>query len=285
MKDSILSQIGNTPIIEFIPNGKNRVFAKLEYFNPFGSIKDRAAYQIITDATKNGTVHHKKDIVEATSGNMGIALSAISNIIGLSCTIIMPENMSESRKRIIKAYGAKLILTPQEKGIIGAIELAKSIAEESDAFYVDQFNNPSSIIAHLEGTAPEIYNHMGQNCDIIILGVGSGGTISGIGQYFKTKSPNTQIIGVLPSIYPHKIQGIGAGFTPKILNKSVIDTIITVSDQEAFAGQNELVRAHGIFAGISSGAVFSAYKKLETNSNLLNKRILLIFPDSGERYI
>jgi cysteine synthase A len=284
LHNSILSLIGNTPVIKTYQN-YNYLYFKLEFKNPFGSIKDRAAYKIICDSIACGKLKNHCNIIEATSGNMGISLSAISKIYGNTCTVVMPENMSESRKNLIRSYGADLILTPQEKGIQGSIDLAQELSIKNGFYWTDQFNNQSSVLAHFESTAPEIYKQTNHSCDYVLAGIGSGGTISGIGQYFKKISPRTQIIGVLPESYPHKIQGIGAGFTPSILNLSLIDKVIRVSDEESEIGKNELLNIYGIFAGFSSGAVFSAYKKLTSDQALKNKHIVLILADSGERYI
>lgn len=287
MSKTILEIIGNTPIvslknIESYFSTKTQIFAKLEYFNPFGSIKDRAALQILNEAAINSNTR----IVEATSGNMGIALSAISKIRGHKATIVMPENASESRKKIISSYGAELILTPSELGMSGAIEKVNEIlTNEKNIFFTNQFDNPSSVKAHYQTTAPEIYNQTQRKVDAIICGIGSGGTIMGLYNYFKNISPNTKIIGVLPKRFPHKIQGIGAGFTPEILDLELIDRVVYVEDEQAFAYQQIILNKEGIMAGISSGAVLAAAIELSKRRKFHNKRVVLIFPDSGERYI
>lgn len=287
MRKTVLEIIGNTPLVS-LKNIENyfylnvHVFAKLEYFNPFGSIKDRAAFQIINDAK----ISPKDRIIEATSGNMGIALSAISKIKGHKATIIMPENASEARKKIIASYGADLILTDAESGMTGAIEKAKEILSiEPNIYYANQFNNPSSVKAHYLKTAPEIYRQTEKDVDVIICGIGSGGTIMGISSYSKKYSPRTEIIGVLPTNFPHKIQGIGAGFVPKILDTNAIDKIIYVNDEEAFFHQQILLNKEGIMAGISSGAVLAAAIVQLRSKQYIDKKVVLIFPDSGERYI
>lgn len=283
---SIIDTIGNTPIIELknIEKGSgNTIYAKLEQFNPFGSIKDRAAKQIIEDAENSGELYHEKSIVEATSGNMGIALSALSLIKGYKCTIVMPENASLYRKKIIKLYGANLILTPAGEGMRGSIAEAERISKFGNFFYTNQFSNQSCLNAHKNATAPELYSQLNGNIDYIIAGIGSGGTISGIGEYLKTIKPSIRIIGVLPDTVPHGITGLGAGFTPPILNQSVIDEILYVETSKASSACLDLLRKEGLFAGISSGAALSA--AIEISRLEKNKNIVIIFPDGGERYI
>ncbi len=287
--NSILRTIGNTPLvrlqaIEEALDLKGKLYAKLEYFNPFGSIKDRAAYKMILDAEASGLLS-SKTVIEATSGNLGISLSAICCVKGYKCIIAMPENMSDTRKKLLKSYGASLILTKSSLGMSGSINKVNSILQNTDAFYCDQFNNPSNIASHIEGTAPEIDIESQGKVDAIISGIGSGGTISGLGRYFKERYRDVQIFGVEPNTFPHKIQGIGAGFTPSILDHSVIDKIFTISYESAQYKSKLLISCSGIFAGVSSGAVLSLGIDLAKQNKYRNKNIVLIFADGGERYI
>lgn len=290
MINSILEIIGNTPLVrlenfEHKNELHTKIYAKLEYMNPFGSIKDRAALQIIKDA-ENQIGNNTFELIEATSGNMGIALSAIGLMKGYKTTIIMPENASEMRKKVIRSYEADLILTPQNLGMRGSIEIAHQIQNSgTNVFFANQFENVSSIKAHYLTTAPEIFLQSNREVDAIVCGIGSGGTIMGIAKYFKEFSCKTKIIGVLPCKQPHRIQGIGAGFKPKILDLDLIDEIICVDDEEAIVSQHTLVKTEGIFVGPSSGAVISAAQKISYNAEYHNKKIVLIFADSGERYI
>ncbi len=292
--------IGDTPIvrlgkIEKTLGDRVRIYAKLEFLNPFGSIKDRAAKQIILDAEKKRRIDKDIGIIEATSGNMGISLAAICAHKDYPCTIVMPENMSESKQKLIRAYGAELILTSAPRGMLGAVKKANEIAENNiNTYYPKQFENYSSVKAHKKTTAKEIYFQANQNCGIVIAGIGTGGTISGIGQFFKSICANTEIIGVEPAASPyltqhrsgeHGIQGIGAGFMPKLLDLSVIDRVITVTDEEAIEACRLLSVKEGIFAGPSSGAVLAACYKLAKFPENQNKTAALIFADSGERYL
>lgn len=284
--NTILSKIGNTPLIRLC-NIENEtqaeIYAKLEYFNPFGSVKDRVAKQIIVDAEERGLIIKGSRIVEATSGNTGIALAAISAVKGYGCTIIMPENSSPIRKKLIRLYGAELILTSSKGGMAESVRYAKELSATNGVFYADQFSNRSSVDAHRNNTAPEIYTQLSGDIDVVIAGIGSGGTIMGIAEFFKGLKRNTRVVGVLPKKASHCITGIGAGFDPKILDYSIIDEIVSVHDDEACKGCSELLEKEGIFAGISSGAVFAAAKRIVKNEK--NKKIVMIFPDSGERYL
>ena len=283
---SIFDTIGNTPIIRLKNIEKeteNILYAKLEQFNPYGSIKDRAAKQIIEDAEKTGLLKSGGKIIEATSGNMGIALSAIAHAKGYKCSIVMPENTSSYRKKIIRLYGSELILTPAYDKMLGAIRKAELISQSEDVYYTNQFCNRSCVDAHKNGTAPEIYNQLEGNVDYIIAGIGSGGTISGIGEYFKTVNPSVHIVGVLPDNNSHGITGIGAGFEPPILNKSVIDEIVYVETLCATNACYDLLEREGLFTGISSGAALAVAIKI--SQQVKNKNIVIIFPDGGERYI
>lgn len=261
------------------------VYAKIEYGNPFGSIKDRVALQIIEEAERNGYINCDSHIIEATSGNMGIALAAICEIKGYPCTIIMPENMSQKRKEIIKNYGANLILAPKENGMNGSINLVQDIISENrEYYYTNQFNNIAAINSHILFTAPEIYNQLNGDIDIIIAGIGTAATIMGLALYFKQHNSSIKIIGILPSNYPHKIQGIGAGFEPPMLNRDLIDDVICVDDFEAFEEQMKIYKNDKIAVGISSGAVISGLKKYVMCNDCSKKNIVLIFPDGLDRY-
>lgn len=282
---SILDTIGNTPIVrleyfESLYNLKAHLYAKLEYFNPFGSIKDRAALRIIRDAENQGLLHNQV-IVESSSGNLGVALSAISNIKGYKCIIVAPNNISETRKKLISKYNAEIILTDSKYGMSGANEIAQSICSKINGFYCDQFNNESSILAHYTSTAPEIYKDMNNNIDVIICGIGSGGTITGIGKYFSEVNQDTKIYGVLPDTFPHDIYGIGAGFTPSILNFDYIEDILYSSVKEANEACFDLLKYMSISVGKSSGAVLSKAIKLAQTDELKGKNIVMIFADRG----
>ena len=244
------------------------------------------ALRIIEEAEKNGNINNKSHIIEATSGNMGIALAAICNIKGYRCTIIMPENMSQKRKEIIESYGANLILTPKENGMNGTINLVQKIIDkDSEYYYTNQFNNTAGIDSHMLFTAPEIYNQLNGNVDIIIAGIGTAATIMGIAQYFKQHNSSIKIIGILPSNYPHKIQGIGAGFEAPMMNRHLIDDIIYIEDSEALEEQIKIYKNDEIAVGISSGAVIAGLKKYILFNDCSNKNIVLIFPDGLDRYL
>ncbi len=286
--NNILEAIGNTPLVKIQAN----IFAKLEFLNPFGSIKDRAAHQIIIDAEKGGVLQKNMTIIEATSGNMGISLSAIGGIKGYNTTIVMPENMSLRRRELIKAYGGELILTNAEKGMRGAIEEAERFSKNENVFMPRQFENASGVLAHFLTTAPEIYRQMQGRVDAIVCGIGTGGTITGIANYFHGR--NVKIIGVEPKKSPfltrgysgaHNIQGIGAGFCPKILNIDLIDEIIAISDEDALFCARAVLKNQGLFVGISSGAVYAASVKIAEREEFKNKNIVTIFADGGERYL
>ena len=289
MKNSILDTIGNTPIVKI---GSN-IFAKLEYFNPFGSVKDRAALQILRDAKENGLINEGSTVIEATSGNMGISIAAIGKIMGYKTIIVMPENMSPRRRELISAFGGEVVLTSKEKGMLGAIEKAQIMAKEIDgAFMPRQFENFSGVWAHYLTTAPEIEKQTGGEVDAIVCGIGSGATIMGISNYFYGK--NVKIFGVEPLKSPfftqgysavHRIEGIGAGFCPQIMNINLIDEIIAVSDEDALSCANELCENKGLFVGISSGAVYYASKQIEKREEFKDKNIVMIFADSKDRYL
>lgn len=288
IKKSIISLIGHTPLIRLREYEKNyginaNLYAKLEYLNPFGSIKDRAALQIISDAEERGLLKHGNEIIEASSGNMGIALSAISNLRGYKCTIVMPENVSQRKIELIKGYLGNVILTNVKGGMIESIRIAKeTVNKDKSVFYCDQFNNISSVNAHFYTTAQEINSQI-DRVDAIVCGIGSGGTATGLYKYYKNK--DTKIYGVLP-LDNNYIEGIGAGFITSILEAGIMNTIIRVSRDDAIKSCSEVAKSEGILLGISSGAVLSACKILcQEIKQFRNKNIVLIFADSGERYV
>ena len=293
----IKSKIGNTPIKRLLNyekkyNINTPIYAKLEYQNIFGSIKDRSALQMIEDAIKSGELNQDKSIIEASSGNLGISIAAISNLLGYKCEIIMPENMSNRRKELIKSYSANLILTDATKGMTLSINTAITLAHQnSNYYYVNQFANKSNVRAHLK-TANEIDLQLNGNIDYIIAGIGSGGTVTGLGEYFKNS--HTKIIGVEPSNSPiltkgyagtHKIQGIGANFVPENFYRSICDEVVTVSAEDAGTTARAAATEEGIRMGISGGAALYAALKLAERVEYRGKTICVIIPDSGERYL
>lgn len=291
--------IGNTPLIELSNimkkhNLEARLLAKLEYFNPSGSAKDRIAKEMIEDAEKNGRLKPGAVIIEPTSGNTGIGLAAIAAAKGYKLIIVLPETMSVERRNIIKAYGAEIVLTDGSKGMNGAIEKAKEIADNIEGSFIPgQFENPANPEAHRKTTGPEIWEDTDGQTDIFIAGVGTGGTITGAGGYLKEKNPDIQVIAVEPENSPvlsngtagaHKIQGIGAGFVPKILDTKIYDKIITISDEDAFNYSKELAKEEGILTGISSGAALCAAINTAKKEESKGKTIVVLLPDSGDRY-
>ena len=296
---SIIDLVGNTPIVELNRLEKKydlkaRVCAKLEYFNPAGSAKDRIAKAMILDAMEKGVINSESVIIEPTSGNTGIGLAFVCASFGMRAILTMPETMSKERQDLLKAYGAEIVLTDGKLGMQGAIDKAKELAASIPNSYIPgQFSNPVNPKAHYDTTGPEIWNDTDGKVDIFVAGVGSAGTISGVGKYLKEKNPNIKIVAVEPEksplisggvAGPHKIQGIGANFIPEILDKSVIDEVITISDEEAYAQTKELSE-EGIFVGISSGAAVAAAKKLALRSENEGKMIISFLADNGERYI
>ncbi len=284
----IVEYIGNTPILKINSMGGNHLFAKLESMNPGGSIKDRAA-QYMLNAIKD-----RKDIdgvVEATSGNTGIALAMIGASMNIPITIVMPENMSEERIKIMRGYGAEVILTPKEKGMAGSVAKAKELVKENPSMMeIGQFSNRENPKAHYETTGPEIWEQMKGNIDVFVSTIGTGGTLMGVGKFLKEKNPNIKVIGVEPEespliskgiAHPHQIQGIGANFIPEILDDTIYDSIITVSYDESLEKMKQLSQKEGLFVGISSGACLAAMEKVQGED--LN--IVGILPDGGERYL
>ena len=291
--------IGNTPLVEFNhiekKEGLNaKILAKLEYFNPAGSVKDRIAKEMIEDAERKGTLKPGATIIEPTSGNTGIGLASIATAKGYKAIIVMPETMSVERRNIIKAYGAEIVLTEGAKGMKGAIAKAEELSKEiPDSFVAGQFVNPANPEAHRKTTGPEIWNDTDGKVDIFVAGVGTGGTVTGVGEYLKQQNPNVKVVAVEPATSPvlskgtagaHKIQGIGAGFVPDTLNTKIYEEIITIDNDAAFEGGKEIASIEGILVGISSGAAFVAAKELAKRPENAGKTIVVLLPDSGDRY-
>ena len=295
---SIDELIGKTPIAELCRiearHGGARIFAKLEYFNPAGSAKDRVAKQMITDAEAAGLLTPETVIIEPTSGNTGIGLAAVASARGYRTLIVMPSNMSEERIKLIRAYGGEVVLTDAALGMAGAIERARELSESiKPSFIPGQFSNPSNPRAHI-ATGEEIYSDMDGDIDIFVAGVGTGGTISGVGEYLKERCADIKVVAVEPKGSPylsegrsgsHGIQGIGAGFLPEILNTGIYDEIIKVTEADAKAAANELAKCEGYLVGISSGAVLFAATELSKRPENTGKKIVVLLPDSGERYL
>ena len=300
IKNSFLDLVGNTPIVRvnnLIKKDelKADVLAKLEYFNPAGSVKDRIAKEMILDALEKGLINENTTLIEPTSGNTGIGLSAVATSLNLKIIITMPETMSVERRNLMKAYGAELVLTPGSEGMKGAIAKAKELASQiENSFIPGQFENPANPQAHYKTTGPEIYSQTEGKVDIFVAGVGTGGTISGIGKYLKKQNPNVKVVAVEPASSPvlstgkggaHKIQGIGAGFVPDTLNTKIYDEIITVENEDAFASGKEVAKTEGILIGISSGAAIQAAKELAKREENKGKTIVVLLPDGGDRYL
>ncbi len=292
--------IGRTPMLELANIEKElelnaKVIAKLEYFNPAGSVKDRVAKAMIDDAEKSGKLTKDSVIIEPTSGNTGIGIASVAAARGYQIIIVMPETMSVERRQLMKAYGAELVLTEGAKGMSGAIEKAEELAKEiPNSFVAGQFENPANPKIHRETTGPEIYEDTDGTVDIFVAGVGTGGTITGVGEYLKSKNPEIKIVAVEPADSPvlsqgkagsHKIQGIGAGFVPVILNTEVYDEIITVSTEQAFSAGRMIGKKEGILVGISSGAALWAAIELAKREENRDKNIVVLLPDTGDRYL
>lgn len=297
---SALDLVGNTPLLEVTHFEKDNnleatVLVKLEYFNPAGSVKDRIAKAIIEDAEKTGKLKPDSVIIEPTSGNTGIGLASVAAAKGYRLIITMPETMSVERRNLMKAYGAELVLTDGAKGMKGAIAKANALAEEiPNSFIAGQFTNPVNPATHKATTGPEIWNDTEGKVDIFIAGVGTGGTLSGVGEYLKSKNPDVKIVAVEPATSPvlskgtagpHKIQGIGAGFVPDTLNTKIYDEIITVENEDAFATGKAFPKQEGVLVGISSGAALWAAKELAKRPENKGKTIVALLPDTGDRYL
>ena len=294
-----LGLIGNTPLVEVTNIEKElgleaKLLVKLEYFNPAGSVKDRVAKAMIEDAEEKGILKEGSVIIEPTSGNTGIGLASIAAAKGYRIILTMPETMSVERRNMLKAYGAELVLTEGAKGMKGAIAKAEELAKEiPNSFIPGQFVNPANPAAHRATTGPEIWNDTDGQVDIFVAGVGTGGTLTGVGEYLKSKNPNVKIVAMEPASSPvlsegrsgaHKIQGIGAGFVPDVLNTKVYDEIITIENADAFAGGKLLAKHEGVLVGISSGAALKAAIQLAQRPENKGKTIVALLPDSGDRY-
>ena len=292
--------VGRTPLMELthiekVYNLEARILAKMEYFNPAGSVKDRVAKAMIEEAERSGKLNKDTVIIEPTSGNTGIGLASIATAKGYRIIIVMPETMSVERRKLIKAYGAELILTEGAKGMKGAIARAEELAKEiPNSFIPGQFANPENPKIHYESTGPEIYEDTNGNVDIVVAGVGTGGTITGVGQYLKEKNTDVRVVAVEPKSSAvlstgvagtHKIQGIGAGFIPEILDTNVYDEIIPVENEDAFETGKLIGKKEGILVGISSGAALHAAIEVAKRTENKGKTIVVIFPDSGDRYL
>ena len=292
--------VGNTPILELgnyeeKHNLEAKILAKLEYFNPAGSVKDRIAREIILDALETGKLTKDSVIIEPTSGNTGIGLASVAASLGIRIIITMPETMSVERRNLMKAYGAELVLTDGAKGMKGAIAKADELAKEiPNSFIPGQFVNELNPRAHKRTTGPEIWEDTEGKVDIFVAGVGTGGTVSGVGEYLKSKNPDVKIVAVEPATSPvlskgeagaHKIQGIGAGFVPDTLNTDIYDEIFQVENEDAFELGREIARTEGILVGISSGAALKAATELAKRPENKGKTIVVLFPDTGDRYL
>ena len=297
---SLTDLIGNTPLLELsnynkVHGLKARIIAKLEYFNPGGSVKDRIGYSMLIDAERKGLINKDTHIIEPTSGNTGIALAWVSASKGYKLTLTMPETMSVERRNLLKALGANIVLTEGSLGMRGAIEKAKELAaQDPNSFIPQQFENPANPQIHIETTAQEIMRDTEGKLDIFVAGVGTGGTISGVGKVLKNHNKNIRVVAVEPqsspvlsggSPGPHKIQGIGAGFVPKTYSPEVVDEIIQVADADAFATSKDVAKAEGLLVGISSGAALWAATQLAKKPENEGKTIVVVLPDTGERYL
>ena len=292
--------IGHTPLLELTRIEKKyglnaKILAKVEYFNPAGSVKDRVAKMMIDDAEAAGILKPDSTIIEPTSGNTGIGLASIAAARGYRIIIVMPDTMSVERRQLMKAYGAELVLTPGAQGMKGAIAKADELAKEiPGSFIPSQFTNPSNPKAHLTTTGPEIWDDTDGNVDFFVAGVGTGGTVTGVGQFLKAKNPNVKVVAVEPASSPvlsqghggpHKIQGIGAGFVPEVLDTGIYDEIIPIENEAAFATGKEVGRTEGILVGISSGAALNAAIQVAQRQENAGKTIVVLLPDTGDRYL
>ena len=299
--NSTLELIGNTPILNAKNYAKNagvedaNLWTKLEYLNPAGSVKDRIALAMIEDAEKSGKLKPGATIIEPTSGNTGIGLAAVAAAKGYTAILTLPDTMSVERRNLLKAYGANLVLTEGAKGMKGAIAKAEELQKETpNSIILGQFDNPANPAAHKATTGPEIWEQTDGKVDIFVAGVGTGGTVTGVGEYLKEKNPNVKVVAVEPATSPvlstgnagaHKIQGIGAGFVPKVLNTDVYDEIITIENEDAFEEGRNFSRSEGVLVGISSGAALKAGVELAKRPENKGKNIVVLLPDSGDRYL
>ncbi len=296
--ESITDLIGNTPLLElkkYSGGLSSKILAKLECFNPAGSVKDRVAKSIIEDAEKKGLIKEGSVIIEPTSGNTGIGLALVCATKGLKAILTMPDTMSEERIALLKAYGAEVILTDGKKGMTGAVEKANELLEKTEnSFILGQFTNPENPKAHYNSTGPEIWRDTDGSVDIFVAGVGTGGTLSGTGKFLKEKNPDIKVVAVEPFSSPllsegkagaHAIQGIGANFVPETLDMSIIDEIIKVKDEDAISQAKEFAKSEGFLSGISSGAALFAAREIANRPENKGKTIVVILPDSGERYL
>ena len=299
--DSTLELIGNTPLLRASRYAANAgitnatLLTKLEYFNPAGSVKDRVALAMIEDAEQKGLLKPGAKIIEPTSGNTGIGLAAVAVSKGYEAVLTLPDTMSVERRNLLKAYGAKIVLTEGAKGMKGAIEKAEQLKEENPGSVIlGQFDNPANAKAHRETTGPEIWEQTEGKVDIFVAGVGTGGTVTGVGEYLKSKNPDVKVVAVEPATSPvlskgtagaHKIQGIGAGFVPKVLNTEIYDEVIAIENDDAFEEGRTFARSEGILVGISSGAALKAADILAKRPENKGKTIVALLPDSGDRYL
>ena len=301
IKTSALELIGNTPILELRRYSKKagvtdaKIFAKLEYLNTAGSVKDRVALSMIEDAEEKGILKEGATIIEPTSGNTGIGLAMVAAAKGYRAILTLPETMSEERRNLLRAYGAELVLTEGAKGMKGAIAKAEELRDSiPGAVILGQFDNPANAEAHRKTTGPEIWEQTDGKVDIFVAGVGTGGTVTGVGEYLKSKNPEIKVVAVEPATSPvlsggqpgpHKIQGIGAGFVPKVLNTGIYDEIIRIENEDAFKEGGNFALSEGILVGISSGAALKAAVTLAKRPENVGKNIVVLLPDSGDRYL
>ncbi|MDO4301142.1 MAG: cysteine synthase A [Clostridia bacterium] len=297
--NSMTELIGNTPLLKINNYNKikgiNNIYAKLEYFNPAGSVKDRIALAMIEDAEKSGKLKPGATIIEPTSGNTGIGIAAVATAKGYKAILTMPETMSVERRNLLKAYGGEVVLTDGAKGMKGAIARAEELNKEiENSIILGQFENQANPEAHIKTTGPEIWNDTEGKVDIFVAGVGTGGTITGVGKYLKSKNPNIKVIAIEPKSSPilseghagsHKIQGIGAGFVPETLDTDVYDEVIAVENDDAFKAGKEFARAEGVIVGISSGAALWAAVEVAKREENKGKNIVVLLPDTGDRYL
>ncbi len=298
IKQSALELIGKTPLLKLNRYGKGKnaeIIAKLEYLNPAGSVKDRVALAMIEDAEKKGILKEGSTIIEPTSGNTGIGLAAVATAKGYRAILTLPDTMSVERRNLLKAYGAEIVLTEGAKGMKGAIAKAEELNQSiENSVILGQFDNPANPEAHRNTTGPEIWEQTDGDVDIFVAGIGTGGTITGVGEYLKSKKADVKVVAVEPATSPvlskgtagpHKIQGIGAGFVPKVLDTEVYDEIITIENEDAFTEGRKFAHTEGVLVGISSGAALKAAKILADRPENAGKKIVVLLPDSGDRYL